>query len=94
MIESLKKLWISLSHDVFHLVAEIQNCRAFIYDKRLIEDLKAEISVLNEKISENEELLNQQVSIKSTIAEQQKELEKNQEYENFLKLKAKYEDNT
>lgn len=45
------------------------------HDKRLIEDLKAEISVLNEKISENEELLNQQVSIKSTIAEQQKELE-------------------
>lgn len=45
------------------------------HDKRLIEDLKAEISVLNEKITENEELLNQQVSIKSTIAEQQKELE-------------------
>ncbi len=45
------------------------------HDKRLIEDLKAEISVLNEKIAENEELLNQQVSIKSTIAEQQKELE-------------------
>lgn len=45
------------------------------HDKRLMEDLKAEISVLNEKNAENEQLLNDQVSIKATINEQQKELE-------------------
>lgn len=45
------------------------------HDKRLMEDLKAEISVLNDKIAENEKLLNEQVSIKSTIDAQQKELE-------------------
>lgn len=45
------------------------------HDKRLMEDLKAEIDVLNEKIAQNEELLKQQVSIKNTIAEQQSELE-------------------
>lgn len=45
------------------------------HDKRLIEDLKAEISVLNDKIAENEKLLNEQVSIKATINEQQSELE-------------------
>ena len=45
------------------------------HDKRLMEDLKAEIEVLNQKNAENEALLNQQVSIKSTIDEQQKELE-------------------
>lgn len=45
------------------------------HDKRLMEDLKGEIEELNSKIAENEQLLNEQVSIKSTIAEQQKELE-------------------
>ena len=45
------------------------------HDKRLLEDLKEEIGVLNEKIAENEKLLNEQVSIKATIDEQQRELE-------------------
>lgn len=45
------------------------------HDKRLMEDLKGEISELNEIISQNETLLNEQVSIKATINEQQKELE-------------------
>ena len=45
------------------------------HDKRLMDDLKEEIEVLNEKNKENEELLNDQISIKSTIDEQQKELE-------------------
>ncbi len=45
------------------------------HDKRLIEDLKAEISILNEKNAENEKLLSQQVEIKKTINEQQSELE-------------------
>ena len=44
-------------------------------DKRMIEDLKAEIATLNEKIAENEGLLAQQESIKATIDEQQGELE-------------------
>lgn len=44
-------------------------------DKKLIEGLKAEIEVLNGKNAENEKLLNEQISIKSTINEQQKELE-------------------
>lgn len=44
-------------------------------DKRLIDELKAEIEVLNEKNAENEKLLSEQVAIKSTINEQQKELE-------------------
>ncbi len=45
------------------------------HDKRLMEDLKAEIEVLNKKNAENEELLDKQVSIKATINEQQNELE-------------------
>lgn len=45
------------------------------HDKRLIENLKGEISVLNEKVAQNEELLREQVSIKSTIDAQQKELQ-------------------
>lgn len=45
------------------------------HDKRLMEDLKEEIAVLNDKIAENEKLLNEQVSIKKTIDEQQDELE-------------------
>ncbi len=44
-------------------------------DKKLIEGLKAEIGVLNEKNAENEKLLKEQVSIKATIDEQQNELE-------------------
>ena len=44
-------------------------------DKRLMDELKAEIEVLNEKNAENEKLLEKQVEIKSTINEQQKELE-------------------
>ncbi len=44
-------------------------------DKKLIDGLKKEIEILNEKNAENEKLLNEQVSIKSTINEQQKELE-------------------
>ena len=44
-------------------------------DKRLMEDLKAAIDVLNEKIAQNEELLKEQVSIKSTIDAQQRELQ-------------------
>lgn len=46
-----------------------------VRDKKLMEALKSEISVLNEKIAENEKLLNEQVAIKATIDEQQKELE-------------------
>jgi len=45
------------------------------HDKRLMEDLKGEIEVLNQKNAENEKLLEDQVSIKATINEQQKELE-------------------
>ncbi len=45
------------------------------HDKRLMEDLKGEIQVLNDKNAENEKLLNDQVDIKATINEQQKELE-------------------
>ena len=45
------------------------------HDKRLMEDLKKEIGKLNAKINENEELLNEQVSIKATIDAQQNELE-------------------
>ncbi len=45
------------------------------HDKRIMEDLKAEIEVLNQKNAENEKLINEQVSIKATIDEQQKELE-------------------
>lgn len=44
------------------------------HDKRLMEDLKKEIVSLNGKIEENEQLLEQQVSIKATIDEQQGEL--------------------
>ncbi len=50
------------------------------HDKRLMEDLKGEIEALNEKIAQNEELLKEQVSIKSTIDAQQNEL-KSQENE-------------
>ncbi len=46
------------------------------HDKRMIEDLTAEISVLNKINAENEELLNEQISIRATINEQQAELEK------------------
>lgn len=46
-----------------------------VKDKKLMDSLKAEIDLLNEKNAENEKLLNEQVSIKSTIDEQQKELE-------------------
>ena len=46
-----------------------------VRDKKLIEGLKEEISKLNEKNEENEKLLEQQVSIKSTIDEKQNELE-------------------
>lgn len=46
-----------------------------VRDKKLIDGLKAEIEVLNEKNAENEKLLNEQVSIKKTIDEQQSELE-------------------
>ncbi len=45
------------------------------HDKRLMDELKAEIEVLNQKNAENETLLNDQVAIKATINEQQKELE-------------------
>lgn len=45
------------------------------HDKRLIEDLKADIGEINKKISKNEELLDEQVSIKATIDAQQSELE-------------------
>ena len=44
-------------------------------DKRMLNELKDEIEVLNEKNAENEKLLEEQVSIKSTINEQQNELE-------------------
>lgn len=45
------------------------------HDKRVLEDLKSEIDVLNEKINENKKLLDEQVSIKATIDAQQAELE-------------------
>ena len=44
-------------------------------DKRMLERLKAEIKVLNDKNAQNEKLINEQVAIKSTINEQQAELE-------------------
>ena len=44
-------------------------------DKKMIEDLKSEIAFLNEKIAENEVLLNDQVALKAHIDEQQRELE-------------------
>ncbi len=44
-------------------------------DKKLMDSLKAEIDALNQKNVENEKLLNEQISIKSTIDGQQKELE-------------------
>ena len=44
-------------------------------DKRMLNELKDEIEVLNKKNAENEKLLEEQVSIKSTINEQQNELE-------------------
>ena len=44
-------------------------------DKKLMDSLKAEIEILNEKNAENEQLLNDQVAIKATIDEQQRELE-------------------
>ena len=46
-----------------------------VRDKKLLESLKSEIEVLNEKNKENEKLIEAQVSIKSTINDQQKELE-------------------
>ncbi|MBQ2933638.1 MAG: peptidoglycan DD-metalloendopeptidase family protein [Clostridia bacterium] len=45
-----------------------------VKDKKLIEQLQAEITVLNAIIKENEELLDQQMEIKATIDEQQAEL--------------------
>ncbi len=44
-------------------------------DKLMLEDLKEDISVLNDKNAQNDKLLSEQVSIKSTINEQQNELE-------------------
>lgn len=44
------------------------------HDKRMIEDMVAAIKVLEEKNAENEKLLNEQVSIKSTIVEAQNQL--------------------
>ena len=45
------------------------------HDKRLMEDLKSEIEILNQKNAENEVLINDQVAIRATINEQQKVLE-------------------
>lgn len=47
-----------------------------VRDKKLMDSLKAEIDILNEKNVENEKLLSEQVDIKKTIDEQQKELQK------------------
>lgn len=46
-----------------------------VKDKKLMDSLKAEIEILNQKNVENEALLNEQVAIKATIDEQQSELE-------------------
>lgn len=44
-------------------------------DKKLIEALRSEIEILNQKNDENQKLLEEQVSIKATIDAQQSELE-------------------
>lgn len=44
-------------------------------DKAMIEDLVAEIKVINDKIAENEKLLKSQMSIKESIVAQQKQLQ-------------------
>ncbi len=67
------------------------------HDKRLMDDLKAEIAVLNEKNAQNEKLLNEQVDIKKTIDEQQKELQKQENeaeaiYNNIANQQADQQD--
>ncbi len=46
-----------------------------VRDKKLMDSLKDEIEVLNQKNAENEKLLNEQIDIKATIDDQQRELE-------------------
>ncbi len=43
-------------------------------DKKLMEDIIAEIKVLNKKLEDNNKLLEEQAAVKATIAEKQKEL--------------------
>ena len=45
-------------------------------DRAMIEDLKAQIEVINAKMAENQKLLDSQVSIKESIAAQQEQLKK------------------
>ncbi len=45
------------------------------HDKRIIEDIADAIELLNEKQAENEKLLNEQVSIRNSVLEKQKELQ-------------------
>ena len=44
------------------------------HDKAIIEDIVAAVKILNAKMEENEKLLNEQVSIKSSIVSQQQQL--------------------
>lgn len=44
-------------------------------DRAMIEDIVAEIEVINAKMAENEQLLKNQMAVKETIAAQQKQLE-------------------
>lgn len=45
------------------------------HDKQIIEDMVSHIDELNKKNAENEKLLKEQVAVRATIAEQQKQLE-------------------
>lgn len=78
MSNSNSNIQILLGDEDFSDFLQMSQLSASIsaHDKRLIEDLKEEIGVLNEKNTENEKLLNEQVEIKKTIDEQQKELQK------------------
>ncbi len=82
----LRAIYMSNSESSLQILMGAENFADFLqlsqltasvsaHDERLIEDLKAEIADLNGKIEENQKLLDEQISIKATIDEQQKELE-------------------
>lgn len=77
MSNSSSSVQILLGAENFDDFLQLSQLTASIsaHDKRILEDLKSEIDVLNEKINENKKLLDEQISIKSTIDAQQKELE-------------------
>ena len=81
MSNSNSNLQILLGDEDFSSFLQLSQLTEAIsaHDKRLIEDLTAEIEVLNGIIAENEQLLSEQVEIKKTIDEQQKELQKQED---------------